>query len=121
MGSLQRLSVDDMIKQGAPTNARWFWNKKAMLADFEVCRRDQVYGGYTCTWKNTSKGYIFGHYATSKDAMEDVMRCPVGRRFGFKLIQPDSACRGYLDLEWVGLQDTNHETVSRIEATIIKT
>ena len=91
-----------------------------MVADFDATYGGQECQGYTCAWKNTKKGYLFGHYATSKDAMEDVMRCPAGQRYGFELLRPESLCRAYFDVEWVGVQDQKHEIVSRIQAQIVE-
>ena len=72
--SCKKLGVKDIRKQGAPLMGNWFWNKDSMLADLKAFYGDCVNEGYTCAWKSTYAGYIFGWYADYDACMKDVMR-----------------------------------------------
>jgi len=121
MQSQKKLGVKDVRKQGAPSMGNWFWDKDSMLADLKAFYGDRVDEGYTCAWKSTYAGYIFGWYADYDACMKDVMRCDVDKRYGFELILEDAPCRGYFDVEWCGVEDAKHETIGRITETIIQT
>jgi len=103
------LTDDESAQFHVPAGGKWFWKQDCMLEEHKTSP------GFTVAWdKGVSGKRIYGLYPDPFDFYRNLLNNPKSLRWAYELIPEATACKGYMDIEWIGPPDPGHSKLSMI-------
>jgi len=96
----------DRTKAHLPCGGEWFSTQRHMITQLQ-----HVHGGkgFTVAWDTGLDGQkAYGIYLSPTDFYQCLLQNAADQRWGYELIPQDIPCKGYMDIEWIGPEDQEH-------------
>ena len=107
------LSDDECAQFHLPSGGQWYWKQDYMIEEHKNSP------GFTVAWdKGVNGRRIYGLYPDPYDFYRNLLNNSKTLRWAYELIPESTACKGYMDIEWIGPADPSHTKLSMITCSL---